>query len=141
VTVFSNCLVVGKSCQLLALTWYFAPTPAAILGAAPLILAASAACLGMGQLLNVAIYRAIGVNGVYYGFKLGRDVPWCTEFPFNAGVRHPQYTGAMLAYVGLLMLLGSAGNPAAALVTLGVEATLYALTSAMEQAGDNDKAE
>ena len=44
----------------------------------------------VGQTLNLAIYRAIGNDGVYYGFKLGRTVPWCSGFPFNIGLRHPQ---------------------------------------------------
>ena len=44
----------------------------------------------LGQLLNMAIYKAIGKNGVYYGYKLGRPVPWCTTFPFNAFTAHPQ---------------------------------------------------
>ena len=44
----------------------------------------------VGQSLNLAIYRAIGNDGVYYGFKLGRTVPWCSGFPFNIGLRHPQ---------------------------------------------------
>ena len=39
--------------------------------------------VGMGVLLNWAIYRAIGKKGVYYGFKLGRPVPWCEGFPFS----------------------------------------------------------
>lgn len=42
------------------------------------------------QVLNISIYKAIGNDGVYYGFKLGRPVPWSSAFPFNAGFRHPQ---------------------------------------------------
>ena len=51
---------------------------------------AGGALIIAGQSLNVAIYRAIGNDGVYYGFKLGRTVPWCSGFPFNFGLRHPQ---------------------------------------------------
>lgn len=36
-----------------------------------------------GQSLNVGIYKAIGVDGVYYGFKLGKKIPWVNGFPFN----------------------------------------------------------
>lgn len=138
VTVFSHSLVVGKSAQLMAVAWYFQPTLATLTDASPLTIGAAAACLAMGQLLNLAIYKAIGADGVYYGFKLGREVPWCTDFPFNAGVRHPQYIGAMLAYTGLFLLLGG-GAPSAALSLLVLEAGLYAFTSLMEEAGDNDK--
>lgn len=31
-----------------------------------------------GQSLNVAIYKAIGTKGVYYGYKLGYFIPWRT---------------------------------------------------------------
>jgi hypothetical protein len=55
----------------------------------------------LGQLLNMAIYKAIGKNGVYYGYKLGRPVPWCTTFPFNAFTAHPQYVGCIATIVGL----------------------------------------
>ncbi len=34
------------------------------------------AIASVGQYLNAAIYRAIGVNGVYYGTRLGKNVPW-----------------------------------------------------------------
>ena len=44
----------------------------------------------VGQGLNFAIYRAIGKSGVYYGFKIGVPVPWCTGFPFNVFTMHPQ---------------------------------------------------
>ena len=45
----------------------------------------------LGQGLNSAIYRAIGKAGVYYGYKIGVPVPWCTGFPFNVFTMHPQY--------------------------------------------------
>merc|ERR1719163_2779475 len=59
----------------------------------------------IGQGLNAAIYAAIGNDGVYYGFKLGRPVPWCTGFPFNVGLRHPQYVGVVLTLWGALTVL------------------------------------
>ena len=57
-----------------------------------------------GQLLNFSVYRAIGKVGVYYGFKLGMEVPWVTGFPFNV-VRHPQYTGATLSWWAAIILM------------------------------------
>ena len=39
---------------------------------------AATVLVSVGQILNAAIYAAIGRDGVYYGFKLGRPVPWCT---------------------------------------------------------------
>ena len=44
----------------------------------------------IGQILNLSFYKAIGQNGVYYGYKLGAAVPWSSDFPFSAGFRHPQ---------------------------------------------------
>ena len=60
----------------------------------------------VGQLLNAAIYNAIGKAGVYYGYKIGVPVPWCTGFPFNVFTMHPQYAGVCLSIFGggILML-------------------------------------
>ena len=63
------------------------------------------------QALNAAIYAAIGKDGVYYGFKLGRPVPWCTGFPFNLGFRHPQYVGGFCSQLGVLALLATPVRP------------------------------
>ena len=54
----------------------------------------------VGQLLNAAIYNAIGKAGVYYGYKIGVPVPWCTGFPFNVFTMHPQYAGVCLSIFG-----------------------------------------
>lgn len=51
---------------------------------------------GAGQVLNAAIFKAIGHEGVYYGFKLGHKIPWVTGFPFDT-VSHPQYVGSVLS--------------------------------------------
>lgn len=40
--------------------------------------------------------------GVYYGFKLGHEVPWVEGFPFNV-VSHPQYVGAVLSVWGVVL--------------------------------------
>ena len=55
----------------------------------------------VGQGLNTAIYRTIGKAGVYYGYRLGVDVPWVVGFPFNVGIPHPQYIGACLTCFGV----------------------------------------
>ena len=56
------------------------------------------------QALNIGIYRAIGNPGVYYGFKLGHNIPWHTGFPFNV-VSHPQYVGSALTVWGAVALV------------------------------------
>ena len=109
-------------------------------GAATWALAAAlAAC---GQALNVAIYAAIGKDGVYYGFKLGRPVPWCDGFPFNLGFRHPQYVGGLLTQLGLLALASDERSLHAGLAPLAAWwVLLYVATSVQEALGDNDKSD
>jgi hypothetical protein len=99
-------------------------------------------CVAFGQTLNLAMYQAIGDAGVYYGFKLGRQVPWASGFPFNIGLRHPQYVGVVLTLLGGLTVtlcreVAELGWAQLVVVWAG----MYAIMSAMEQAGDNDKAE
>lgn len=65
----------------------------------------------VGQALNVGIYKAIGKTGVYYGFKLGRKVPWVTGFPFNV-MSHPQYVGTTMTIWGVLLLIHAVTLPA-----------------------------
>ena len=60
--------------------------------------------VALGQALNVGIYRSIGKVGVYYGYKYGMSVPWCTGFPFNVCCAHPQYLGSALTAYGLVLL-------------------------------------
>ena len=79
VSVFSALVFWFKLAQQCALLLAYAGrTPADALAAiraasqAQLLLAAALLC--GGQVLNASIYRAIGQDGVYYGFKLGRPV-------------------------------------------------------------------
>jgi hypothetical protein len=37
----------------------------------------------VGQVLNAGVLKALGVNGTYYGTRLGKNVPWVSGFPFN----------------------------------------------------------
>jgi hypothetical protein len=93
-----------------------------------------------GQALNVATYAAIGEAGVYYGFKLGETVPWAYGFPFNTGLRHPQYTGVVLTLWGLGMWYVTAPTfvESGLLAAVAVWAGMYVVMSWMEQSGDND---
>ena len=67
-------------------------------------LGVGAALVVWGQALNVGIYRAIGKAGVYYGYKFGVAVPWCTGFPFTLGLAHPQYLGSAATAYGCVLL-------------------------------------
>lgn len=89
----------------------------------------------LGTHLNAAVYGKIGANGVYYGFKMGKHVPWVTGYPFTIW-RHPQYTGAALIYAGYALLVNylSAG----VWVTILFQCWAYAVTGIMEESSDNE---
>lgn len=68
--------------------------------------------VGVGQFLNFKVYELLGRNGVYYGFILGKDVPWCRQWPFGPDgflpeVPHPQYVGASLTLAGVAFAAGT----------------------------------
>lgn len=88
------------------------------------------ALAGAGQALNAGIYRAIGHNGVYYGFKLGHTVPWVDGFPFNV-VAHPQYVGSALSVWAGAVLVWSQAPAGVGLLALYWTA-LYVITGWME---------
>ena len=58
-----------------------------------------------GQWLNTAVWNTLGVNGVCYGFKLGRSVPWIMTFPYNIGISNPQYVGSAITNLGIASVL------------------------------------
>ena len=55
----------------------------------------------VGQALNMGVYATLGKDGVYYGIKYGKKVPWVTGFPFSL-CPHPQYIGSSLSIWGAL---------------------------------------
>lgn len=90
-------------------------------------------CIVVGQILNAGIYRAIGKAGVYYGFKYGYDIPWCTGFPFNVCTAHPQYFGATLTCFGFVILLSTPAHLAAGWTGLALmQAIMYAYMAVVE---------
>lgn len=70
----------------------------------PLPCAVGATLVAAGQVLNAAVFRRLGRTGVFYGSKLGYDVPWCEAFPFSI-LAHPQYVGAVLTIWGIFVAL------------------------------------
>ena len=79
----------------------------------------------VGQLLNAAIYNAIGKAGVYYGYKIGVPVPWCTGFPFNVFTMHPQYAGVCLSIFGGGILMLTEQHADGGFGGVGICAALY----------------
>lgn len=58
--------------------------------------------IATGQVLNFGVFLRLGKTGVFYGNKLGHQVPWCRGFPFSL-MPHPQYVGAILSIWGFFM--------------------------------------
>jgi methylene-fatty-acyl-phospholipid synthase len=85
-----------------------------------------------GQSLNVGIFQAIGHDGVYYGFKLGRKIPWVTGWPFDT-VSHPQYVGSVLTIWGFVALVWGQYPGTPLLLTAGYWTLVYAATAVHEQ--------
>ena len=144
VAVFASLEIVGKFWQAACLVAFLgsAGTNAAVSVALAAPAWSYAVCVlyvVAGQSLNVAMYAAIGNDGVYYGFKLGRSVPWCSAFPFNVGLRHPQYVGVVLTILGGVFVLLSEPLVVAGLVQACLAwAGMYVAMSVMEQLNDND---
>ena len=75
----------------------------------------------------------MGKDGVYYGIKYGKKVPWVTGFPFSL-CPHPQYIGSSLSIWGALwpIIRVFPGN-LMELSTVGVYwSGMYALSSFIE---------
>jgi phosphatidyl-N-methylethanolamine N-methyltransferase len=72
------------------------PLPA---GTDPVVLGLAAATIVGGQVLNWSVFCRLGTVGVFYGDRLGHDVPWCHRFPFSC-CAHPQYVGVVLTIWG-----------------------------------------
>ncbi len=83
------------------------------------------------QSLNVGIFAAIGHEGVYYGVKLGKQVPWVKGWPFDA-VSHPQYVGSCLTLWGMAALVWGQSPPGLTALVL-TWTLLYVTTGLQEQ--------
>jgi methylene-fatty-acyl-phospholipid synthase len=63
-----------------------------------------AALIVMGQGLNLSVFYRLEKIGVFYGKKLGYEVPWCQRFPFSV-LTHPQYVGTLLSIWGFFLVM------------------------------------
>lgn len=84
----------------------------------------------IGQTLNVAVYKAIGAEGVYYGreigTKSGKDLQLVSCFPFNCRfLPHPMYLGAIFTSVGLGLLWGYGKVSADVYMYVGISIISY----------------
>ena len=60
--------------------------------------------IGIGQTLNLGVFRRLGRTGVFYGSHFGHEVAWCERFPFSV-LRHPQYVGTVLSIWGFFLAM------------------------------------
>jgi len=67
-----------------------------------LLVAAIALCLG--QLLNFSVFWRLGKVGVFYGNRLGHQVPWVEGFPFSL-IPHPQYVGTLISIWAVFLIM------------------------------------
>jgi len=144
VKAFSTCVAVHK--VLLAITLYALWVPSSFydnLSSVDAVLAyllngknaLTLAALIWALRLQQLVYIKIGADGVYYGFKLNRDVPWCYDYPFDT-IRHPQYLSASLIFICSMILLQIETSSAICLTALQIWG--YAFTGLMEESGDQD---
>jgi hypothetical protein len=58
--------------------------------------------IAVGQGLNLSVFYRLGAVGVFFGDRLGHEVPWCQGFPFSM-FSHPQYVGTVLSIWGFFV--------------------------------------
>jgi len=70
---------------------------------------AAAAAFVVGQTLNGAAYRRLGLDGIYYGARFNKSIPWCSKWPYGGplAVPHPQYVGSVISMLGAIVLTSS----------------------------------
>jgi len=85
-----------------------------------------------GQALNVSVFYRLGAVGVFYGDRLGQEVPWCREFPFSV-LSHPQYVGTVLSIWGFFVAMRFPHDDWILLPTL--EAVYYVVGTHLEEGG------
>jgi hypothetical protein len=54
--------------------------------------------LFIGQVLNYAVFEALGAKGVYYGYEFGYPVSRVYCFPYNLRISDPQYWGRYMCF-------------------------------------------
>ena len=93
----------------------------------------------VGKILYFAVWKQLGIDGACYGFKFGRPIKWKTGFPFNLGLRHPQYTSFVLSLYGVTFILidkASAENGMLMFTTIFGSYNIF--TALSEQLSDQD---
>ncbi|KAF6264303.1 hypothetical protein COO60DRAFT_175043 [Scenedesmus sp. NREL 46B-D3] len=137
VDAFATAALIGKVLQFTAvLLWFASLRPSGLcldFSAISLLQwLAFLLLLCYGQSLNIGIFQAIGHDGVYYGFKLGKVIPWVNGWPFDT-VSHPQYVGSVLSVWAMVALVWGQAPQAALVVLAGYWTLVYVVTALQEQ--------
>ena len=111
------------------LAWWYVHEGGHLAG--PAALAMAGALLVGGQALNFGVFYRLGTVGVFFGDRLGHEVPWCRAFPFS-WIAHPQYVGTVLTIWGLFL---AARFPHEDWYVLPAVATMFYAASAHFESG------
>jgi phosphatidyl-N-methylethanolamine N-methyltransferase len=68
------------------------------------VLALGGVLIAVGQILSTLVFYRLGRVGIFFGDRLGYDVPWCRAFPFSL-LAHPQYVGALMTIWGFFLII------------------------------------
>ena len=60
--------------------------------------------LGVGQHLNYRVFKLLGEDGVFYGVRFGKNIPWVTAWPYNV-MKDPQFVGGLLSLAGVCFVV------------------------------------
>src|SRR5262245_28937121 len=82
--------------------WCWLHADGAPVAPSALVTVLAGAAIVVGQILNLTVFYRLGRMAVFFGDRLGYDVPWCRAFPFSL-VDHPQYIGAVLTIWGFFL--------------------------------------
>jgi len=86
------------------LAWCYVHSGSLVPTAPTVVIAMAALVLLAGQALVMSAFYRLGRVAVFFGDRLGHEVPWCSAFPFSV-VPHPQYLGALLSIWALFVAM------------------------------------
>jgi phosphatidyl-N-methylethanolamine N-methyltransferase len=103
VDVVAALFAVGKILQCAAFAfWFYVHGHAGPWTPTRAVLAAAWGLAAVGQVLNWGVFYRLRFAGVFFGDRLGHEIPWSRAFPFSL-VAHPQYVGTVLTIWGLFL--------------------------------------
>jgi hypothetical protein len=103
VAVVAALFAVGKTLQCAAFAfWFYVHGRVGPWTPTPVVLDTAWGLVVIGQVLNWGVFYRLRYVGVFFGDRLGYEIPWIRAFPFS-WVAHPQYLGTVLTIWGLFL--------------------------------------